>query len=118
MRYIQSGSELPCAEQLWSGARVLITLKAQDVEPDFGFYPSYLEVTTPHAAELSWLFFDLKKVFEKANLLNSCNRHDFYQELAGQAAQVIKSDPASDAHTLCLSVAQYAEKIYKLWSVK
>ena len=118
VRYIQSGSVLPRAEQLWCGARVLITLKAQNVKPDLGFYPDYLEVTTPYAAELSWLFFDLKKVFEKANLLNSCNRQGFYQELAEQAAQVVKSDPAADEHTLCLSVAQYAEKIYKLWSVK
>ena len=102
---------LPRAKQLWVGARVVITLKKQYIAGAFDFYPAPLEVTTPHAAELSWIFFDLSAIFRK--LLNSSTKLDFYRELADAANRAIAAEPRISAGTLCNKVVKKAKKIYK-----
>ena len=102
---------LPRAKQLWVGARVIIALKKQNITGAFGFYPAPLEVTTPYAAELSWIFYDLSVIFKK--LLNSSTKLDFYRELAQTASEAIAADPRISAGTLCNKVVKKAQKIYK-----
>ena len=102
---------LPRAKQLWVGARVIIALKKQNITESFGFYPAPLEVTTPYAAELSWIFYDLSVIFKK--LLNSSTKLDFYRELAQTASEAIAAAPRISAGTLCNKVVKKAKKLYE-----
>lgn len=109
--FLESDAPLPKAKKLWIGARVIITLKKQNIKGDFNFYPAPLEVTTPHGQELSWIFYDLQKIFKKH--LNSMNKFDFYQKLAETAFETIERNPAVEAGELCLQVVLKAKEIYK-----
>ena len=107
---LESDSPLPKAKKLWIGARVIITLKPQNIKGDFDFYPAPLEVTTPYGQELSWVFYDLQKIF-KAHL-DSMNKLYFYGKLAQCAAKVAQKTEIS-GRELCLQVVQKAKEIYK-----
>ena len=107
--FLESDAPLPKAKKLWIGARVIITLKPQNIKGDFDFYPAPLEVTTPHGQELSWVFYDLQKIFKK--YLNSMNKFDFYGKLAECAAEVAPKTEIS-GRELCLHVVLKAKEIY------
>ncbi|MBR2427228.1 MAG: gamma-glutamylcyclotransferase [Lentisphaeria bacterium] len=108
--FLESDAPLPKAKKLWIGARVIITLKPQNIKGDFNFFPAPLEVTTPHGLELSWIFYDLQKIFKK--YLNSMNKFDFYRALAQCAAEVAQKTEIS-GRELCLQVVLKAKEIYK-----
>ena len=108
--FLESNTQLPKAPKLWIGARVIITLKPQNIKGDFDFYPAPFEVTTPHGLELSWIFYDLQKIFKKH--LNSINKFDFYGELAQCAAKVAPKTEIS-GRELCLKIVLKAKEIYK-----
>ena len=112
LEYIDSGAPLPRAASLWSGARVVITLKKQNIKGDFGFYPAPFELSTCHGAELSWLFNDLRDIFTSGKVLNSCNKFDFYNALASAAESVLQKDPETDARTLCRAVLLKAQTFF------
>ena len=109
--FLESDAPLPKAKKLWIGARVIITLKPQNIQGDFGFYPAPFEIITPYAQELSWIFNDLRDIFNKENLLNSMNKLFFYGELAECAAEKIKYE--ASARDLCRAVVERAKEIYK-----
>ena len=110
LHYLDSGKVVPQAKRLWIGARVIITLKPQNIKGgDFDFYPAPLEVTTPYGQELSWVFYDLQKIFKKH--LNSINKFDFYGKLAECAAEVAQKTEIS-GRELCLQVVLKAKEIY------
>ena len=109
LHYLDSGKVVPQAKRLWIGARVIITLKPQNIKGDFDFYPAPLEVTTPYGQELSWVFYDLQKIFKKH--LNSINKFDFYGKLAQCAAEVTQKTEIS-GRELCLQVVLKAKEIY------
>ena len=107
--FLESNTQLPKAKKLWIGARVIITLKPQNIKGDFDFYPAPFEVTTPYGLELSWIFYDLQKIFKKH--LNSINKFDFYGKLAECAAEVAQKTEIS-GRELCLQVVLKAKEIY------
>lgn len=108
--FLESNTQLPKAKKLWIGARVIITLKPQNIKGDFDFYPAPFEVTTPYGLELSWIFYDLQKIFK--NHLNSMNKFYFYEKLAQCAAEVARKTEIS-GRELCLQVVLKAKEIYK-----
>ncbi len=55
----------------FGGANLIITN-----EPDRNFHEGDLVIYTEHAAALSWLVIELKKIFDSK--LNSMNKIDFY----------------------------------------
>ena len=113
--HLNSHAPLLRAKRLWNGARVVITMKKQNIPGDFGFYPAPLEVTTSHARELSWIFYDLRDILK--NNLDSMNKFRFYGKLAENAVNVIKSDPKISARELCLKTVLKAEELYGEMSV-
>ena len=106
---LDSNSPLPRAKRLWCGARVVVTLKLQNIEGDFGFYPAPYEVSTPHALEVSWVFNDLRDLFKEK--LNSVNKFYFFGEIASAASRAIESDPQISAADLCRKMVQKAQEI-------
>lgn len=108
--FLESGTSLPKAKKLWIGARVVISLKKQNIKGDFGFYPDPIEIVSPHALELSWIFYDLQKIFKTH--LNSINKFDFYRALADAASCAIENDPGICAGELCRQVVLKAEEFY------
>ena len=100
---------LPRAKRLWCGAKVIISLKAQNVEGHFGFYPPPFEVVTPHALELSWIFNDLRDLFRKK--LDCMNKFYFFGELAHTAFRAIERNPEISAARLCREVIEKAPTI-------
>ena len=110
LEFLASGQPLPKAKKLWVGARIIISLKPQNIQ-DFGFYPAPFEIITPYAQELSWIFNDLRDIFNKENLLNSMNKLFFYGELAECAAEKIRCEVS--ARDLCRAVVERAKEIYK-----
>ena len=111
--HLNGEQALPRAKRLWIGADVVITLKKQNLQGIFGFYPPPLEVTTAHALELSWLFNDLRDLFRKEGLLDSISREVFFQELAAAASASVRENPEIDARSLCRAVTLKAEEIYE-----
>ena len=75
-----------------------------------GFYPAPFEIITPYAQELSWIFNDLRDIFNKENLLNSMNKLFFYGELTECAAEKIRCE--ASARDLCRAVVERAKEIY------
>ena len=100
------------AKRLWIGAGVVITLKPQNIRGAFSFYPPPLEVTTFHAQELSWVFFDLRDMF-KTWFSDGCSRHDFYRALAETAAAAIENNSDITSQELCRKVIEKAKEIYR-----
>ena len=113
LQYLDSGKVVPKAKRLWVGARVAISLKKQNIQGDFGFYPAPIEIVTPHAQELSWIFYDLREIFVQAGVLDSINKFSFYQQLAEAASETIERDPAVEAAELCRKVVEKAKSIYQ-----
>lgn len=109
--FLESDAPLPKAKKLWIGARVVISLKKQNIKGDFGFYPDPIEIVSPYALELSWIFYDLQKIFK--NHLNSMNKFNFYKQLAETASNAVDNNPAIDARGLCRMVVEKAEYIYQ-----
>ena len=109
LQYLDSGKVVPQAKRLWVGARVVISLKKQNIQGDFGFYPAPIEIVTPHARELSWIFYDLREIFVQAGVLDSINKFSFYQQLAEAASETIERDTAAE---LCRKVVEKAKSIY------
>lgn len=109
---LDSPDPLPRAKRLWCGSRVVVTLKQQNIEGDFGFYPAPIEIATPHAQELSWIFYDLRDMFVQAGVLDSINKFSFYQQLAESASETIERDTAVEATELCRKVVEKAKSIY------
>ena len=89
---------IPRAKRLWCGADVIISLTPQITEEAFGFYPAPVNVATPHALELSWVFCDLRDLFK--GKLDSMNKYRFYGELA-ETAMAARGGTAAD---LCRKV--------------
>jgi gamma-glutamylcyclotransferase (GGCT)/AIG2-like uncharacterized protein YtfP len=106
---VESGSPLPRAKHLWCGAKVIISLKPQNVEGLFGFYPPPFEVVTPHALELSWIFNDLRDLFREK--LDCMNKFYFFGELANSAYRATKRNPEISAAALCREVIEKAPTI-------
>ena len=113
LSYLESGEVIPRAKRLWIGARVALTLKKQDIQGNMNFYPAPLEVVTPHALELSWLFYDLRDIFTQGKFLDSCNKFDFYHVLAETALGSIAHDPDIGAKELCRKTAEKAREVYQ-----
>ncbi len=99
LEFLKSSGPLPKAKHLWIGARVVITLKKQNIPGEFGFYPAPLEVTTSHARQLSWVFNDLSRLFRKK--LNSMNKFCFYGSLAECAGEALLANPEISAREIC-----------------
>ena len=112
LQYLDSGKVVPQAKRLWGGARVVISLKKQNIRGDFDFYPDPIEIVTPHALELSWIFNDLRDIFVQAGVLDSINKFSFYQQLAEAASETIERNPAVGAAELCRKVVEKAKSIY------
>lgn len=112
--HLKSGEDLPAADRLWCGARVIISLKPREIPGDWGgFYPAPLVVSTPHGCELSWVFNDLKLLFQSNNILNSVNKFGFFQALGLAAEKAIEKNPRISAADLCREAVLAAQKIYE-----
>ncbi len=111
--HLEGEQALPRAKRLWIGADVVITLKKQDLQGVFNFYPAPREVTTDHALELSWLFNDLRDLFRNEGLLDGITREVFFQELAETASASVRENPGIDARSLCRTVTLKAEEFYE-----
>lgn len=86
----------------WVGADVVITSKQPQIEPG-GFYPDPRFVVTPHAAQLSWLFFQLRDAF--LPLYDGNSKIELFGRLANAALRYqAKSEGPEDQRELCFAV--------------
>ena len=69
-------------------------------------------VITEHAAELSWLFDQLKEIYRTG--LDYVSKYDFYGQLAQAALDSLEENPDIDAFELCLEVIKSAKQFW--WS--
>jgi len=94
----------------WGGADVVITAVARPDGTEPSFYPNPRFVVTEFAAQLSWLFIQLRDVF--APQLDAANKYDFYGRMADAASGHLADNPGSaTAQTLCAAVVNEAAAI-------
>ena len=105
---LESDAPLPKAKKLWIGARVIITLKKQDIPGNFDFYPVPFEVITAYAQELSWIFYDLQAILKYH--WHRMDKLAFYGEFAQCAAEAAKTEISG--RELCRMVVLKAKEIY------
>jgi len=74
------------------------------------FYPENRFVLTEFSKELSWLFFQLRDIFYKDNLIDFSNKEEFFGRLANAANRYIKRTGTEkiDAKNLLLAVIHEA----------
>ncbi len=93
----------------WAGADVVITSEPPQIEPG-GFYPNPRFVVTPHAAQLSWLFFQLRDAFR--SLYDGNSKIELFGRLANAALRYqVKSQGLEDQRELCFAVLHEAYAI-------
>ncbi len=93
----------------WVGADVVITSEQPEIEPD-AFYPAPRFVVTPHAAQLSWLFFQLRDIF--LPLYGGNSKIELFGRLANAALRYqAKSEGLEDQGELCSAVLHEAYAI-------
>ena len=93
----------------WAGADVVITSEPPQIEPG-GFYPDPRFVVTSHAAQLSWLFFQLRDAFY--SLYDGNSKIELFGRLANAALRYqVKSQGLEDQRELCFAVLHEAYAI-------
>ena len=71
LKTIINAGKFPTDSPYFGGADLIITN-----DPNRSFRDGTVVVYTEHAAALSWLVFELKKIYDSK--LNSSNKYDFY----------------------------------------
>ena len=71
LRIIIESGKFPTEFPHFGGAKLIIT-----DDPNRSFREGTVVVYTEHAAALSWLVFELKKIYDSK--LNAANKYDFY----------------------------------------
>jgi len=105
--------EFGAADQFWIGADVAIVEEEPELGPP-GFYPDPLFVVSPHAAELSWLFTQVRDCF--IDLLSyGAGKEGLFGEMAARANDVIATQPDIDVRDLLLAVLDAADLAYVLF---
>jgi hypothetical protein len=80
--HLYSGLSSEETEQHWGGADVVVTTEQPHYEPG-GFYPEPRTVVTPHAGQLSWLFYQLRDIF--FDLYDGNSKIEMFGRLANAA---------------------------------
>jgi len=100
-------------DRFWVGADVAIVEEQPEIGPP-GFYPDPLFVVSPHAAELSWLFTQVRDCF--VDLLSyGPGKEELFGEMAARANDVIATQPDIDVRDLLLAVLDAADLAYVLF---
>ena len=79
--------------KLWGGADVVVCADPPPPRATPGFYPDPQFVVTPYAAELSWLFVQLRDAFVGA--IDYRSKYEFYGRLAGAAERYSAETPSA-----------------------
>jgi hypothetical protein len=99
--------EFGASDQFWIGADVAIVEEEPELGPP-GFYPDPLFVVSPHAAELSWLFTQVRDCFIDHQSYGIA-KEELFGEMAVRANDVIATQPDIDARALLLAVLDSAD---------
>ena len=73
------------AERDWGGADVVISATPPPERDSESFYPEPRWVQTPHAAQLSWLFVQLRDAFSPHRAYNGSSKIEIFGRLANAA---------------------------------
>lgn len=99
--------EFGASDQFWIGADVAIVEEEPELGPP-GFYPDPLFVVSPRAAELSWLFTQVRDCFIDHQSYGIA-KEELFGEMAVRANDVIATQPDIDARALLLAVLDSAD---------
>ncbi len=69
-----------------------------------------IQVITPNAHQLSWLFFELQEIFNEEFRLNMFNKYFFFPKLRDATLEILEQ--TDDLQTILLHIIDSAEKWY------
>lgn len=77
-------------DELWVGADIAIDIKAPPKSDDW-WPPQNRYVVTPYCNQLSWVFFKIRDIMYKGELIDAGNKEEFFGALADAATAYIKT---------------------------
>jgi len=105
--FLESEASIPRNKGEWGGAEVIITSN-----PERRGYTGDTIVLTEYARELTWLFYQLKEIFNSAKLIDHCSKFEFYGRLGRVANQKLEeTNKTISLHGLCKAVFYEAIKM-------
>ena len=102
--------EMPRAARLWRGADVVITPEELEHET---WWSDPIQVVTPHALEVSWVFEILRNAFCAEERIDGCSKIEFFGRLATAANRRLLRESDASAPRLCEAVVRAALAIYR-----
>lgn len=93
----------------WQGADVIIT-NSKQANLEGGFYPEPRYVITRHVEPLSWLFEQMRDIFQEVAGYGSW-KEEFFGRLGNMANRFLAKNPDAPPHSLLLAVIHEAFSI-------
>ena len=96
---------------MWQGADVVITSKSPCIE-EGGFYPAPRYVVTSHAAELSWLFEQVRDIFMEIDDYGYL-KEEIFGRLGNIANRFLSKNPDANVQETLLAVMHETFAIFE-----